>query len=359
MSHPQPATEIIGIQYLRAIAASAVLIHHLLETVGATPFGQAVPHWFVTGGAAGVDLFFVISGFIMLHVSFLAGRPPATAGKFLLRRITRIYPLYWIVCMLVIALGALGFYSKLDFSTSAVASSLALLPNHILIGVSWTLSYEMLFYLVFALALFAKSARMVMIISTALLVLVSISANLMLPQGPWLTFFSRPILFEFICGMGAAFAFQKWGARVTLPLWCGAAGMLVLLVSPALTGFEDTSGLEGWTRFFAWGLPSVVVLLSVLNLRPNGSMLARAGELLGDASYAIYLIHPIVATAYAYALVRWLAPIPTAMTFSAALVGSLIIGVALHFIIEKPSLIMFRKLFALRLPDAIISRKTA
>lgn len=358
MNQARSASEIIGIQYLRAIAATAVLVHHLLETVGATPFGRAVPDWLVTGGAAGVDLFFVISGFIMLHVSFPPDRPAATPGNFLLRRVTRIYPLYWVVCLMVISLGAVGFYSKTDFSAGAVAASLALLPSHFLVGVSWTLSYEMLFYLVFALALFARSVRTVVIVSTLLLVLVFVAANLMLPEGPWRTFFARPILFEFVCGMAAALAFRIWGTKATLPLWCGVAGMLVLLTIPALTGFPNTHGLAGWTRFFAWGLPSVVVLMAVLNLRPSTGLLARIGELLGDASYAIYLFHPLIATAYSYALVRWLAPVPTLLTFTAAVVGSLIGGVILHLLIEKPVLVVVRKLLALRLPHAIISRQS-
>ena len=349
--------EIVGIQYLRGIAAVAVVLHHLLETIGDTPFGKSIPDWFVTSGAAGVDLFFVISGFIMVHVSFPEGRASASPGKFLLRRATRIFPFYWLICLFVIAMGALGFYRQMDFSAVAIASSLTLLPIHSLIGVSWTLSYEMLFYLIFALALFAHNQRLVVAISSVLLVLVFIAGNVAMPEGRWHNFLARPIIFEFACGMFAALAFRIWGNRVTVPLWCGIAAGVVLIVVPMFTGFPNTEGLIGWPRFFAWGLPSVVLLLSVLKIQPGTGPFARTSELLGDASYAIYLTHPIAVIAYAYLLTRWLAPFPTALTAFVVLLLTLVGGVIAHLLIENPLLGIARKLLGLRLPFAIINRK--
>lgn len=290
----------------------------------------------------------------MVHVSFPQDRPSSSPGKFLLKRACRIYPLYWLTCLVVIAMGLAGFYKQRDFSGEAIASSLALLPTHSLVGVSWTLSYEMLFYLIFASALFLRSPRGVVLFSTLMLTVVFIASSLTLPDGPWREFLARPIIFEFACGMFAALAFRTWGDRAALPLWTGIVAMLVLLVAPALTGFPDTHGLAGWPRFFAWGLPSVVVVLSVLKLQPSTGILARGGELLGDASYAIYLTHPLVATAYSFLLVRWLAPFPTLLTVSAVLIGALIGGVFTHLLVEKPLLKLTRKMLALRAPSAII-----
>lgn len=85
--------ELYGIQMLRAIAALAVVVHHTLEESGGA-IGKFSPDWLTTSGASGVDIFFVISGFIMFHVTFRDRRGPPTPGTFLFRRATRIYPFY-------------------------------------------------------------------------------------------------------------------------------------------------------------------------------------------------------------------------------------------------------------------------
>jgi peptidoglycan/LPS O-acetylase OafA/YrhL len=100
-----------GIQILRGIAALAVIIHHSLEESNGA-LHRFSPDWLTTSGAAVVDIFFVISGFIMLHVSFRTGRASLRPGQFLLRRITRIYPLYWLTCLGAVTIAAFGLLSR-------------------------------------------------------------------------------------------------------------------------------------------------------------------------------------------------------------------------------------------------------
>src|ERR1700753_3607011 len=131
---------------LRGWAAIAVAFHHALEMSNGAlhPFS---PDWLTTAGAAGVDVFFVISGFIMPHVSFPIGRPPLRPAAFLGRRILRIYPFYWLCCLAMLALGLAGFLRHQDQSAQTILCSLLLFPNsHYLVGVAWTLVYEIYFY---------------------------------------------------------------------------------------------------------------------------------------------------------------------------------------------------------------------
>lgn len=116
-----------GIQALRGLAALAVVVHHTLEQSNgaARPFS---PDWLTTVGAAGVDLFFVISGFIMVWTTFPQGRPPLRPATFLYRRVTRIYPIYWLTCAAMLALVAMGFLHTHTFTAGDIARSLVLLP---------------------------------------------------------------------------------------------------------------------------------------------------------------------------------------------------------------------------------------
>ncbi|MCR5875270.1 acyltransferase [Phenylobacterium sp. J426] len=143
-----------SIQYLRGIAAFAVLVFHAAERAGG--------HFGV--GAAGVDVFFVISGFIMWVVTC---RKTPSPGDFLMRRVQRIVPLYWAATLLVVgvALAIPGSFPNLQVSFEALLKSLFFVPYHDaggliapLIVPGWTLNYEMFFYLLFAGGLFGAGA---------------------------------------------------------------------------------------------------------------------------------------------------------------------------------------------------------
>jgi exopolysaccharide production protein ExoZ len=171
-------SELYGIQILRAVAAIAVVLHHALEQSNGAS-GRFSPDWLTTAGAAGVDIFFVISGFIMLHVSFLPRRPVPSAGTFLFRRATRIYPLYWLCCIAILLISAAGFLSSHRYSVSKIISSMLLLPGETIIGVSWTLVYEMYFYFVFASTLWLRSLFATMLTTTVVIIMVLSTASMM------------------------------------------------------------------------------------------------------------------------------------------------------------------------------------
>ncbi|KPH60588.1 hypothetical protein ADT71_19020 [Novosphingobium sp. ST904] len=128
MSTNRPQDTLAGLQVARALAALAVTVHHALEMSNGVA-GSFSPDWLTTGGAGGVDVFFVISGFIMAHTSFQTGKAIPSPLDFLQRRATRIYPLYWLVCLAMLSLMAMGFFQKQFLTGGDIAMALALLPG--------------------------------------------------------------------------------------------------------------------------------------------------------------------------------------------------------------------------------------
>ena len=144
---------LVNIQALRGLAALMVVITHL-PTMETKHAGDALLSQSVMLGISGVDLFFVISGFIMVYVTWQSQNSLRNAGEFLFARATRIYPIYWIVALALLAVGLVkpGLFS-FDPEQTSIVKSLALWPQDgfPMLKVAWTLIHEMYFYLVFAL----------------------------------------------------------------------------------------------------------------------------------------------------------------------------------------------------------------
>jgi glycosyltransferase involved in cell wall biosynthesis/peptidoglycan/LPS O-acetylase OafA/YrhL len=275
------------------------------------------------GAAAGVDVFFVISGFVMmLSASRLPGVPHA-GRVFLWARLRRIVPLYWLCSLFKIAaLVWSGGAARLDLVYCL--GSLLFLPVHDTTGlfkpvlpVGWTLSFEMLFYGVFA-AVLASGRSPALYVPPVLLILT------LLPLGA----LCNPILLEFTYGIALAVLWQRgWlaAAKAGPPLlMAGGAGIVLL---PAL--------LPG-LRFLAWGVPAACMVAGMLCLeRVWRAILPRFLVSLGDASYAIYLTHGFVLAALAVALRgTWTAGSAVA-TAICAVPASAAVGWMVHEAIEK------------------------
>lgn len=261
-----------SIQALRGIAASAVVIHH------ACPAFRA--------GAAGVDLFFVISGYIIGTV--MVGR---TAREFAGARLWRIYPIYYVNLFLFMAIGLLA---GATLEPNRLLASLTLWPvwgrwEHPYLSTGWTLSFELLFYGVATLALMVKRPRLV-----APIVLALVVANLAF-GGELLNFLGAPIVLEFVAGLALLGA--RKDARLGIPAI--ATGFILLAVVPDPIHSTDLTfaGLGvTWERVAAFGIPAVLIAYGALTLE---LLFARAAPLtkLGDASYSIYLSHLLVVMA--------------------------------------------------------------
>jgi exopolysaccharide production protein ExoZ len=287
-----------SIQYLRAAAALMVAYFHAIDQI---PGYRPDFDRFLGGGlnlASGVDIFFVISGFIML-ITNRNGRP----GRFALRRLIRIVPLYWLLTLLLVGLTLWqpAQFRSTVVSPSALIQSLLFIPymnpGHPgeifpLLVPGWTLNLEMFFYAVFALVLFAPERLRVPIVGAILGSLVLLG---LLLQGrgvpPELLFYTDSRLVEFWLGMLIAHVLIRDSLRLPRGVCVGlvAVGFAMLLtgIPMKLLGvnlftFNITSNV----------LPAAGIIVGTVCLERSGSIRNHPWlHWLGDASYSIYLTH--------------------------------------------------------------------
>lgn len=338
---PEPAPHaasssptIFGIQLLRGLAATAVVVSHVQWDLGKhLSLPVALPAQLGLGNA-GVDLFFVISGFVMVYSSEgLFGRAGAFR-EFLARRIARIVPLYWVVTTIMLLYVLLRGFGPSDASPSLVLSSYLFIP-HLrpsgemgpLYGVGWTLNYEIFFYGLFALALVAR--RMVAVAGLAalffLLALIqTLCGRLPLPLGYWFD----PLILEFVFGMLVALVYRA-GFRL------GPLGAAVLLLAAAAGFASPFPWLAELPRWIGWGIPSAVTVGALTLSLPL--RLAGAARL-GDASYALYLIHPMVIAVARFAAHHgYIEPAKTAWLYLAGIViACFALSLVVYSGIERP-----------------------
>jgi exopolysaccharide production protein ExoZ len=282
-----------SIQILRALAALAVVLFHMQGELAHRGFDDPLPSLNV--GAFGVDLFFVISGFIMVYSSgpFFAQR--VGGWRFFTKRIIRIAPLYWIFTTISAAIAvALSRYpGHADYSMRHIAASYlffpaarpedgAMLPT---CPTGWTLNFEMFFYVCFAFALQWRRPVVVAAVCAALALLIVAGFLVAMPKP--IAFLANPIIAEFCLGMLLAqlflSGFQIAPVTAAVLLLVGVAG--ALLYTPYV---DSHSGL----RPLAWGLSALaIVAASILYKATLNGLVARALETLGDASYSLYLVH--------------------------------------------------------------------
>lgn len=287
---PGSATLIHPIQYLRGIAALMVVWHHALEQL---PGLSA--HFPLRFGTSGVDLFFVISGFIMVVTTFGKSVTPA---QFLARRLVRVGPLYWVLtcCLVAMVLVAPSLFRSVHLTPGHLAQSLLFIPHlspshpgmiwPVLVP-GWTLNYEMFFYAVFAAALVFRHSLPVLVGTLSGLV----AAGYLF--GPFdnaiAQTYTDPILLEFVLG---AVVGRLWLAGVALSFPTSFVAMAIGTVCLLL---RDMPPLGIYTQLAG----AVLVVCGALNDRFAAKRSALL-LLLGDASYSIYLTH-----LFALGVLRW------------------------------------------------------
>jgi exopolysaccharide production protein ExoZ len=288
---------LVSIQVLRAIAALAVTIEHIAgyEFVRQYKLPDALPHF--NFGRAGVDLFFVISGFVMVYSSGAYFGRVGGPQEFFLRRLARIAPLYWVTTSIILVYLLLQYrgLAAVNFSPAAVVASYLFIPYpqtdgfmapvH---GVGWTLNYEMFFYACFCGAVLFTRRTGVLVISIALVILVAMNqvASLPNPFGYW----ADPIILEFVLGMLIALLYQA-GYRVPRR-WAGGIVAIGALALVASDHWQHVS------RLIVLGVPAafIVAALVMADHRASEGPVWRMASFLGDASYSLYLVHPLAIT---------------------------------------------------------------
>jgi peptidoglycan/LPS O-acetylase OafA/YrhL len=296
------------VQLMRAAAALMVVIGHSQSTVEAIKrqADEAFARSTILPWGASVDLFFVISGFIMVYASRRLFGQPGAVRDFLTRRLARIVPLYWIVTglFLVLLLAAKLKGGDPFPSAAAIAASYAFLPFDThgdgrafpVFDLGWTLNYEMFFYAVFALAVMLPRRRAVAAVAAMLLVVVA--AGTVVPEDQVaLHFWTRPIMIDFGLGMAVGLALSE-GMRLprSMRLVLAAAGAAMLVLDPThlFQGALGTTVANGWARVLVAGVPATA-LLAAATLGPEPRLRAPLMPFMpvGDASYSLYLLHPV------------------------------------------------------------------
>ena len=282
----------VGIQCLRGLAALMVVFYHL--EVQTRRLEMPWPHLPVL--QAGVDIFFVISGFIMWWIS--ATRPDRTAWDFYKDRARRIVPLYWlttafVVAVLIVAPTALR---TTVFDLEHIVKSFLFIPARHPISdgfqptlvPGWSLNIEVFFYLIFGVAIAVAGVNLarrsaIMISTLAGMALVGWIAR---PQGV-LGFYLQDLEVEFAAGVLLGVAYGKGWLRSGSLWWIAiAAGMLSLIVVEFMP--------LGLPRAVEWGAPAAAIVVGGVLVPPFsfGPL-----ERLGDWSYSLYLTHPITLAA--------------------------------------------------------------
>jgi peptidoglycan/LPS O-acetylase OafA/YrhL len=305
------------------------------------------PDWLTTFGAAGVDIFFVISGFIMFYVSFPTDQAAASPVSFLVKRITRIYPFYWFCLALVLGLWSIGLSRSLQLDADILVRSIFLFPSEPqIIKVAWTLVYEMYFYVIFAATLMFRRP-LISLFGTSGAIFVLYTMSHFASDTALRDFLGDPIAAEFCFGLILAYLFQRRPGLFPVSHLLRFPGFALLAIAPLVVSHANTT-LPDDMRVLAWGVPAFLIVLSFLSLKPSRTPLRRAMVLLGDASYAIYLTHSFVMVIYARLLKGSLANLPQLPVIPLVVLLSASLGLLLHFFVERRLIDTFRGLFGHR-----------
>jgi exopolysaccharide production protein ExoZ len=293
------------------------------------------PFWI---GAAGVDVFFVISGYVIWTIG---SGPEASPGVFFWRRLTRVAPAYWLATGVVIAIAALWprLMPQVSLSARHIALSLAFIQHHDPRGLpfpvlppGWSLAFEAVFYGLFTLVLFAPEPSRFRLIVGALFGVMLFGFI----DPPAYELGANPMMLQFAAGVWLAWRAQR--GRMPAP-WTGgvlAAAGVGLMAAMWFTGFRSDL-----FRPLLWGAPAAMIVAGALALEPLIARHApRALVALGNASYAIYLCHFVAVdlTARAMGALNPWVFVPTA-----ALV-SIVAGLAFHRLVERPLIAGVRRL---------------
>ena len=299
--------KLLSIQAFRGFAVLLVLIFHIAEQQKAAL--SAMPEhdlWLLSGpwnqGYAGVDLFFVISGFIMVYVTRNMGRSPADIGAFLYKRATRIYPLWWIFAGIM---GLYYFTAHGQWGAPAIKGltppafgyfikSLFLIPQDSfpVLGVGWSLIHEMQFYLIFAAILFASQRLLPACLG--LWAAVNVAGYFLGGQhmGPVGALVFSLLSLEFIAGaIVALLVIRQVNIAPKAVLICGAIASILALIF--YTG--KSNGLTSWGRVAVYTLPFAAMIYGAASLEKKGELrMPRWLVTIGNWSYSLYLSHYLV-----------------------------------------------------------------
>lgn len=343
MNRSKPQLE--RLQALRFIAAAAIVVRHTFMELDqhaiAFPMRDvlmAIP-W-----GAGVDVFFVISGFVITFGSVEKAPSAAASGDFLVRRLIRLWPTYALFTVLMLVAMAVipDTLNHPTIDPAHTAASFAFIPwpepgdgaYYPVLGQGWTLNYEMFFYVCFAAAMFVPSRFRAALLWAGGVTLVTAGFIWKLPAP--LHFYADPIVTEFLFGVGLAVLYRHWSFRSSWAAGLSLAGFVALYVLTIL--FPDGH------RAMTAGIPGAFIVGGIVFSGPLIERYFGCTPLatLGNASYALYLCHTFAVNLLLVIWIRAGLQAPWAfvvLAFLASVVSSLLV----YFILEKPTLAFLKE----------------
>jgi exopolysaccharide production protein ExoZ len=324
---------------LRAIAATMVVFVHMDLQLQRLHYPTLGTSWM----ASGVDIFFVISGFIMW--TSVERRPEMTAGSFFRNRLIRIVPLYWFATTLVL-LVALIIPQVLNTTVlrpwHAIASYLFIPARHPTTGLfwpllipGWSLNYEMLFYAVFAVAIALsgelRTRRFLLI--AVMLGGILVVANVTKSRFDLMNFYANPVMLEFISGIGLGIWWRTKTARRSW-LWLAVigAGFVCLWAGAARDG-----------GFVLTALGATMIVAGAIFLPP---LPHNPLSTLGDASYSLYLTHVMSLSAVALVWRRLLLQVDWRLFIVSGLAASITAAMIMYRVFEMPMTAALKRRFS-------------
>ena len=361
---------LLSVQALRGLAAILVLMLHCVavQNAGLMPDNTRELSYlsgFWNQGYAGVDLFFVISGFIMVYVTHDRERTPRSVGKFLYSRASRIYPLWWVYA------GVMATYFWMTYGQPAApdvvvrledvapytVKSFLLLPQtyHPVLGVGWTLIHEMYFYLVFAGLLFLPRQYMPVYLSIwAGVILIAMVVFVTPHHATYIgTLIRSPLTLEFIAG-----AFMGWlivRQQIFKPkLWLGIGVFSTLAM--LIIGLDAMPGQFVFNRALFYTLPFAALIYGLSALEHQDKLKVPNWCIrLGDWSYSLYLSHMLVLLTLRRIFMKADGVLPEILQYQAdgyvdniffavvAFVLAIVFSGVSYHLIETPLLKLFRR----------------
>ena len=284
-------------------------------------------------GASGVDIFFVISGFIMFHTNRDVFGLAGASIFFFKRRILRIAPLYWLCTAFALWPGA---------EPRTLIASILFVPVrnddgiiHTVLAPGWTLNFEMFFYAVFATGLMLprKYGLPAIVGTLSALILLGLATK---PTQATFIYWTNPLILEFVFGLAIAYAYElgkTLSFKMGMSLFC--LGVLILAIF-SLSHHPTPDRIYAGYLALGWGLPAALIVGGAA-LSDRGALATarwRIPRLLGDASYSIYLTHLLVLQAFilVFHALKFHVPhlgIPIVL-------ATLLIGICVHFYVERP-----------------------
>lgn len=350
------------IHYIRGIAALLVVLFHFREEINGVYSLKGLGDMLFINGYVGVDLFFIISGFVIA----LSTKSDASIKTFILKRFLRIYPVYFICVMLAVwvwgerinvATIKSFLLVPLDFSKAAPWYGYSIIIT------AWTLTYEIVFYLVFAISMSISWKHRLLVSSFIILMLnilfqlaftndvtldpykgLVLPADYPLMASYFINILSSPLMFEFVLGVllygmleSGGLALRVNSSLVKLFFICSITGMSIFFV------FSK----EGAHGVLNAGMYSFCLIATAILYEQKCKVgFYRVLFWLGNISYSLYLIHPVIVKSFAGKFITF--PLyyysHGIINFVFLTILSLFLATVLYYLIEKPSMLYARKL---------------